>query len=96
MTLYVYMTAFFKENWVLYSQTNSTYFFRESKNLLEAASLGASRAVALVANVAANIIAFLALLAFSDAVLSWLGGMFDYPQLSFSVNTHKHTHNPQT
>uniref|UniRef100_A0A3Q4H052 Solute carrier family 28 member 3 n=1 Tax=Neolamprologus brichardi TaxID=32507 RepID=A0A3Q4H052_NEOBR len=57
----------------------------ESKNLLEAASLGASRAIALVASVLANIIAFMALLAFFDAVLSWLGGMFDYPQLSFSL-----------
>uniref|UniRef100_A0A3Q4H6L5 Sodium/nucleoside cotransporter n=1 Tax=Neolamprologus brichardi TaxID=32507 RepID=A0A3Q4H6L5_NEOBR len=55
------------------------------RNLLEAASLGASRAIALVASVLANIIAFMALLAFFDAVLSWLGGMFDYPQLSFSL-----------
>uniref|UniRef100_A0A3B4FYM1 Solute carrier family 28 member 3 n=1 Tax=Pundamilia nyererei TaxID=303518 RepID=A0A3B4FYM1_9CICH len=57
----------------------------ESKNLLEAASLGASRAIALVASVLANIIAFMALLSFFDAVLSWLGGMFDCPQLSFSL-----------
>uniref|UniRef100_A0A669EXP9 Solute carrier family 28 member 3 n=1 Tax=Oreochromis niloticus TaxID=8128 RepID=A0A669EXP9_ORENI len=57
----------------------------ESKNLLEAASLGASRAIALVASVLANIIAFMALLALFDAVLSWLGGMFDCPQLSFSL-----------
>uniref|UniRef100_A0A3Q3BEW3 Sodium/nucleoside cotransporter n=1 Tax=Kryptolebias marmoratus TaxID=37003 RepID=A0A3Q3BEW3_KRYMA len=57
----------------------------ESQNILEAASQGASRAVAVVASIIANIIAFLALLAFFDAILSWLGGMFDYPQLSFSL-----------
>ncbi|XP_029915163.1 solute carrier family 28 member 3-like [Myripristis murdjan] len=57
----------------------------DSKNMLEAASNGASSAAGLVANVITNIIAFLALLAFLDAALSWLGAMFDYPQLSFSV-----------
>uniref|UniRef100_A0A3Q1CTI6 Sodium/nucleoside cotransporter n=1 Tax=Amphiprion ocellaris TaxID=80972 RepID=A0A3Q1CTI6_AMPOC len=56
-----------------------------SQNMLEAASQGASRAVGLVANIIVNLIAFLALLAFFDAVLSWLGGMFDCPQLSFSL-----------
>uniref|UniRef100_A0A3P8RUP8 Solute carrier family 28 member 3 n=1 Tax=Amphiprion percula TaxID=161767 RepID=A0A3P8RUP8_AMPPE len=56
-----------------------------SQNILEAASQGASRAVGLVANIIVNLIAFLALLAFFDAVLSWLGGMFDCPQLSFSL-----------
>ncbi|KAF6729681.1 Solute carrier family 28 member 3 [Oryzias melastigma] len=57
----------------------------ENKNLLEAASQGASRTVRLVGSIITNIIAFLALLAFLDAVLSWLGGLFDYPQLSFSL-----------
>ncbi|XP_070690311.1 solute carrier family 28 member 3-like [Pempheris klunzingeri] len=57
----------------------------ESKNMLEAASEGASCAVALVANIVVNLIAFLALLAFFDAALSWLGGMLDCPQLSFSL-----------
>ncbi|KAM4745834.1 solute carrier family 28 member 3-like [Anableps anableps] len=57
----------------------------ENKNMLETASQGAARAVGVVANIISNIIAFLALLAFFDAVLSWLGGMFDCPQLSFSL-----------
>ncbi|KAM4616787.1 solute carrier family 28 member 3-like [Polymixia lowei] len=57
----------------------------ESKNLLEAASYGATSAVVLVTSIVVNVIAFLALLAFLDASLSWLGGMFDYPQLSFSI-----------
>ncbi|NXC72497.1 S28A3 protein, partial [Anhinga anhinga] len=55
----------------------------ESKNLLEAASQGASTSILLVANIAANLISFLALLAFLDSVLSWVGNMFDYPQLNF-------------
>uniref|UniRef100_A0A671V1M1 Sodium/nucleoside cotransporter n=1 Tax=Sparus aurata TaxID=8175 RepID=A0A671V1M1_SPAAU len=54
-------------------------------NVLEAVSHGASCAVSLVANVVVNLIAFLALLAFFDATLSWLGGMLDCPQLSFSL-----------
>ncbi|XP_071339222.1 solute carrier family 28 member 3-like isoform X2 [Trachinotus anak] len=57
----------------------------ESKNVLEAASQGASCAVGLVANIAVNLISFLALLAFFDAVLSWLGGMLDCPELSFTL-----------
>ncbi|KAA8592158.1 hypothetical protein FQN60_017613, partial [Etheostoma spectabile] len=57
----------------------------ESKNVLEAASQGASCAVGLVANIVVNLIAFLALLAFLDAAFSWLGGMLDCPQLSFSL-----------
>uniref|UniRef100_A0A8D0KKD1 Concentrative nucleoside transporter C-terminal domain-containing protein n=1 Tax=Salvator merianae TaxID=96440 RepID=A0A8D0KKD1_SALMN len=57
----------------------------DAKNLLEAASQGASASISLVANIAANLIAFLALLSFFNAALSWLGNMFDYPQLSFEV-----------
>uniref|UniRef100_UPI0037E71CEC solute carrier family 28 member 3-like n=1 Tax=Semicossyphus pulcher TaxID=241346 RepID=UPI0037E71CEC len=57
----------------------------ESTNLLEAASQGASCAIGLVANIVVNIIAFMALLAFFDSALSWLGGLLDYPQLSFSL-----------
>ncbi|KAM6187869.1 solute carrier family 28 member 3 [Sarcoramphus papa] len=56
---------------------------RESKNLLEAASQGASTSILLVANIAVNLISFLALLAFLDSALSWLGNLFDYPQLNF-------------
>uniref|UniRef100_A0A663MXK4 Solute carrier family 28 member 3 n=1 Tax=Athene cunicularia TaxID=194338 RepID=A0A663MXK4_ATHCN len=55
----------------------------ESKNLLEAASQGASTSILLVANIAVNLISFLALLAFVDSALSWVGNLFDYPQLNF-------------
>uniref|UniRef100_A0A3Q4BDW1 Sodium/nucleoside cotransporter n=1 Tax=Mola mola TaxID=94237 RepID=A0A3Q4BDW1_MOLML len=56
-----------------------------STNILEAASQGATSAVGLVATIVANLIAFMALLAFFDAVLSWFGGLLDCPQLSFSL-----------
>uniref|UniRef100_A0A3Q4BDW7 Uncharacterized protein n=1 Tax=Mola mola TaxID=94237 RepID=A0A3Q4BDW7_MOLML len=57
----------------------------KSTNILEAASQGATSAVGLVATIVANLIAFMALLAFFDAVLSWFGGLLDCPQLSFSL-----------
>ncbi|XP_037115571.1 solute carrier family 28 member 3-like isoform X1 [Syngnathus acus] len=58
---------------------------QESTNILEAASQGAIFAVSLVGNVVVNLLSFTALLAFLDGVVSWLGAMFDYPQLSFSL-----------
>ncbi|XP_075955751.1 solute carrier family 28 member 3-like [Anarhichas minor] len=57
----------------------------DSKNVFEAASQGASCAIGAVANIVVNIIAYLSLLAFLDGALSWLGGMLDCPQLSFSL-----------
>uniref|UniRef100_A0A8C9Q3V6 Sodium/nucleoside cotransporter n=1 Tax=Spermophilus dauricus TaxID=99837 RepID=A0A8C9Q3V6_SPEDA len=57
----------------------------KEKNILEAASNGATDAIGLVANVAANLIAFLAVLAFINAVLSWLGEMVDIHGLTFQV-----------
>ncbi|XP_028734570.1 sodium/nucleoside cotransporter 2 [Peromyscus leucopus] len=57
----------------------------EERNILEAASNGATDAIALVANVAANLIAFLAVLAFVNATLSWLGEMVDIHGLTFQV-----------
>ncbi|KAM9206923.1 solute carrier family 28 member 3 isoform 1-T1 [Dugong dugon] len=57
----------------------------DSRNLLEAAAEGASSSIALVANIAVNLIAFLALLSFLNSALSWFGNMFDYPQLSFEI-----------
>uniref|UniRef100_H0WL07 Sodium/nucleoside cotransporter n=1 Tax=Otolemur garnettii TaxID=30611 RepID=H0WL07_OTOGA len=57
----------------------------DSRNLLEAATQGASSSIVLVANIAVNLIAFLALLSFVNSALSWFGNMFDYPQLSFEL-----------
>nr|XP_019959026.1 PREDICTED: solute carrier family 28 member 3 isoform X1 [Paralichthys olivaceus] len=57
----------------------------ESKNVLEAASEGACGAVSVVACIVVNVISFMALLALLDALLSWLGGMLECPQLSFAL-----------
>lgn len=58
---------------------------RDAQNLLEAASAGAAISVKVVANIAANLIAFLAVLAFINAALSWLGDMVDIQGLNFQV-----------
>lgn len=58
---------------------------RKEKNILEAASSGATDAIGLAANVAANLIAFLAVLAFINAALSWLGELVDIQGLTFQV-----------
>lgn len=41
--------------------------------------------IVLVANIAVNMIAFVAILAFVDGILMWLGGMVGRPDLSFEV-----------
>ncbi|XP_036041542.1 sodium/nucleoside cotransporter 2 isoform X2 [Onychomys torridus] len=58
---------------------------RDERNILEAASNGATDAIGLVANIAANLVAFLAVLAFINATLSWLGEMVDIHGLTFQV-----------
>ncbi|XP_056111845.1 sodium/nucleoside cotransporter 1 [Rhinichthys klamathensis goyatoka] len=55
------------------------------QNVLEAVSNGASASIGLVANIAANLIAFLAILGFINATLKWLGGMVGYPDVSFEM-----------
>ncbi|XP_077424597.1 sodium/nucleoside cotransporter 1 [Vanacampus margaritifer] len=57
----------------------------EERNILEAASSGASASIVLVANIIANLIAFLAILAFINEALSWLGGMVGYPDVTFQL-----------
>ncbi|KAK2570891.1 Solute carrier family 28 member 3 [Acropora cervicornis] len=57
------------------------------RNVIEAAAKGASTAIALVANIAANIIAFLAFLAFFNGVLSWIGSMVGHPEFSFEIRS---------
>ncbi|XP_068814561.1 sodium/nucleoside cotransporter 2 isoform X2 [Struthio camelus] len=55
----------------------------EERNILEAASNGAAASVGLVANIAVNLIAFLAALEFINAALRWFGEMVDIEGLSF-------------
>ncbi|XP_029697761.1 sodium/nucleoside cotransporter 1 isoform X2 [Takifugu rubripes] len=57
----------------------------DEQNILEAASSGASASIALVANIAANLIAFLAILGFINQALSWMGDMVGYPSLTFQL-----------
>ncbi|XP_023579834.1 sodium/nucleoside cotransporter 2 [Octodon degus] len=57
----------------------------KERNILEAASSGATDAIGLVANIAANLIAFLAVLAFINAALSWMGELVDIHGLTFQV-----------
>nr|XP_020469570.1 sodium/nucleoside cotransporter 1-like [Monopterus albus] len=77
-----------------YPETDETHFKSEKnikvacgdeQNILEAASSGASASIGLVANIAANLIAFLAMLAFINQALSWLGGMVGYPSVTFQL-----------
>ncbi|KAJ7411006.1 Sodium/nucleoside cotransporter 1 [Willisornis vidua] len=57
----------------------------EEQNILEAASNGAAASVGLVANIAANLIAFLAVLEFINAAVRWFGEMVDIQGLTFQV-----------
>ncbi|XP_038124645.1 sodium/nucleoside cotransporter 1 [Cyprinodon tularosa] len=77
-----------------YPETEKSHFNSEEKikvaagdeqNILEAISSGASSSIGLVANIAANLIAFLAILGFINSALSWLGGMVGYPQITFEL-----------
>uniref|UniRef100_A0A803Y7G9 Sodium/nucleoside cotransporter n=1 Tax=Meleagris gallopavo TaxID=9103 RepID=A0A803Y7G9_MELGA len=55
----------------------------EERNILEAASNGAAASIGLVANIAANLIAFLAVLEFINAALCWFGEMVEIKDFSF-------------
>ncbi|NXC38563.1 S28A1 protein, partial [Penelope pileata] len=57
----------------------------EERNILEAASNGAAASVGLVANIAANLIAFLAVLEFINAALRWFGEMVNIEDLTFQM-----------
>ncbi|KAK7108522.1 solute carrier family 28 member 3-like [Littorina saxatilis] len=59
----------------------------EARNIIDAASNGATQSVKLVANIAVNLIAFIALLDSVNAILVWSGervGLHD-PQLTFQL-----------
>jgi nucleoside permease NupC len=56
-------------------------------NIVEAIGNGAHIAIDLVLNIGAALIAFISMLAFMDAVLSYLGGLVDVPELCFTLIT---------
>ena len=67
---------------------NNSYCFlfnRIETNVIEAAANGAAVAGKTVAAVTVNLLAFLSVLAFINATLSWIGGRVGYPELSFEV-----------
>ncbi|XP_069322669.1 sodium/nucleoside cotransporter 1-like [Eulemur rufifrons] len=59
--------------------------YGDARNLIEAVSSGATTSVKVVTNIIANLIVNLAVLAFINAVLSWLGNMVDIDGLSFQL-----------
>ena len=58
---------------------------RQDGNALDAAAQGAMQGVALIGNIVANIVAFMAFIAFLDAIVAWLGNLVGLDYLSFQV-----------
>jgi len=56
-----------------------------STNVIDAAATGASDGLKLAVNVAAMLLAFIALIAMLNGILSSIGGQFGYPQLTFEL-----------
>lgn len=54
-----------------------------SDNVIDAAATGASDGLKLAVNVAAMLLAFIALIAMLNGILAWVGSWFGFPQLSF-------------
>lgn len=48
-------------------------YIRQERNIIEAASKGASQSISLIANIAVNLIAFIALVEFLNQTLIWFG-----------------------
>jgi CNT family concentrative nucleoside transporter len=68
------------------SLTAGTVKLNEEKltvNLIDAAAVGASDGLKLALNVGAMLLVFIALIAMLNGILSWFGGLFSFPQLSF-------------
>ncbi|XP_046369656.2 solute carrier family 28 member 3-like [Haliotis rufescens] len=57
----------------------------QQRNLIEAASEGASTSIGLIANIVVNVMAFLALLAFVNATLTWFGDRVGIEGLTFEL-----------
>lgn len=56
---------------------------------MDAATKGALAGIPLVLGIVANIVAFVSLISFLNAILSWLGGLVGYSQLTFEVKETK-------
>ncbi len=62
-------------------------FEKTTYNLVDAAAHGAGEGLKLALNVAGMLLAFIALIALLNGLLSWVGGWFGFPQLSFEMIT---------
>jgi CNT family concentrative nucleoside transporter len=58
---------------------------KNTANLVDAAANGASEGLQLALNVGAMLLAFIALIAMANGILSLVGGWFSYPQLSMEL-----------
>ncbi|XP_041365473.1 solute carrier family 28 member 3-like [Gigantopelta aegis] len=57
----------------------------EERNMIDAISKGATTSIKLIANIIVNVIAFLSLLAFVDATLTWFGEQVGVEKLTFEL-----------
>ena len=64
------------------------HWLSKDRNIIEAASSGASQSILLVGAIAVNLIAFVSLLHFVNSTLTWFGLRvgWDDPLLTFEVN----------
>lgn len=60
---------------------------KTTANIIDAAATGAGDGLKLALNVGAMLLAFIALIALLNGVLSWAGGLFNYPELSMELIT---------
>lgn len=58
---------------------------KTSTNLIDAAAAGAGEGLQLALNVAAMLLAFIALVAMANGILGYIGGFFNFPQLSIEL-----------
>jgi len=58
---------------------------RAEGNIIEAAAAGAAAAIPLVANIIVTVIAFIAILYFINATLTWFGQRVGIEELTFQV-----------
>ncbi|XP_022256038.1 sodium/nucleoside cotransporter 2-like [Limulus polyphemus] len=86
LSSYFYSTETNALNSYIYStETNAlnSYFYSTETNALEAAANGASSAIKLIANIIANLVAFVAFVAFLDAIMQWCGKLIGWEFLTF-------------
>ena len=60
---------------------------KTTANIIDAAATGAGEGLKLAMNVGGMLLAFIALIAMLNGILSWFGGLFEYPQLSLELIT---------